>query len=340
MALDTLIKKFFPAIIGLIVALIAHFQATGVVHLATGSALAIDADEMIAGSLRRQAHAGVDAHKRARSAQALIDYNVFDHSTDLHEKPLEEQEAEAAAAEAASKVAVLDLSDPLAAGQCEGVAVSIVTESPDPTWSLAILKAPGEERPSLRRVGDKAGDFEVAYIGFNRVEASPAVWLVKETKLCQALLFPKEPPPPAASTAPAVTAAVPTAEPKKGGAPGVPKEISDKIEKVSANEMNVDRSVVDYVLENQSELLKSARLVPEKGADGKAVGIRLFGIRPDTLLGTLGLQNGDRIETINGFNLSNPEEALNAYARLRTANKLSVKVTRRGQPTTVDLNIK
>jgi general secretion pathway protein C len=338
MAFDTLIKKFFPVIIGLVVALIAHFQAAGVVNLVTTSALAIDPQQMVAGTLKRNHAQGTEQHKRTRSAQKIIEHNLFDHSTDLTEKP-EVAEVD----ETAMKPVALDLTDPLAAPQCEGVAVNIITESSDPTWSIAVLKAPGEERPALRRVGDKAGDFEVAYIGFNRVEASPAAWLVKESHLCQALLFTKEVPPAAATAANSATP-TPTKEetPKKssGNTGAVPKEIADKIEKVSATEMNVDRSVVDYVLENQAEMMKTARIVPEKGADGKAVGIRLFGIRPDTMLGTLGLQNGDRIETINGFNMSSPEEALNAYARLRTANKLSLKVTRRGQPTTIDLNIK
>jgi general secretion pathway protein C len=66
----------------------------------------------------------------------------------------------------------------------------------------------------------------------------------------------------------------------------------------------------------------------------------MFGIRPDTLLGTLGLQNGDRLETINGFNMASPEKALEAYARLRTAGNLNVKVTRRGQPMSIDYRIK
>jgi general secretion pathway protein C len=336
MAFDTLIKKFFPAIVGVIVALIAYFQASGAVELATSSVLAIDPEQMVSGSMKRPTVED-DTRKRTRSAQKIIDNNPFDHTTDLAKKPEVE-----ALAEEEPKPAKLDLSDPLAAVACAGVTANIITESPDPTWSIAVLKAPGDERAALRRVGDKAGEFEVAYIGFNRVEASPAAWLVKDSSLCQVLLFPKEPPPPAAaSAAPVASAAAPTGpEPKKGAAGGVPKEIADKIEKVSATEMNVDRSVVDYVLENQAEMMKTARIVPEKGADGKAVGIRLFGIRPDTMLGTLGLQNGDRIETINGFNMSSPEEALNAYARLRTANKLSVKVTRRGQPTTIDLNIK
>ena len=72
----------------------------------------------------------------------------------------------------------------------------------------------------------------------------------------------------------------------------------------------------------------------------KVVGIRLFGVRPDTLLGTLGMENGDRLEKINGFDMTSPESALEAYARLRTADKLTVSLNRRGQETNVDYNIK
>jgi len=119
----------------------------------------------------------------------------------------------------------------------------------------------------------------------------------------------------------------------------VPADIASKIQKISDTEFNIDRSVVDKILENQAELMKSARIVPEQ-KDGKVVGVRLFGIRPDTLLGTLGLQNGDRLETLNGFNMASPEKALEAYARLRTASQLNVKVNRRGSPVSVDYHIK
>ncbi|MCG2771280.1 MAG: hypothetical protein L6277_04215, partial [Desulfobacterales bacterium] len=119
----------------------------------------------------------------------------------------------------------------------------------------------------------------------------------------------------------------------------VPSDIASKIQKVSPSEFNVDRSVVDQIMENQAELMRSARIVPEQ-ENGKVVGVRLFGIRPDTLLGTLGLQNGDRLETINGFNMASPEKALEAYARLRTADHLTVTVNRRGKPMNIDFNIK
>ena len=85
--------------------------------------------------------------------------------------------------------------------------------------------------------------------------------------------------------------------------------------------------------------MRQARIVPEQ-ENGKVVGIRLFGVRPDTLLGTLGMENGDRLQTINGFDMASPEKALEAYARLRTADKLVVQVNRRGANMNLDYNIK
>src|SRR5262249_35426882 len=120
----------------------------------------------------------------------------------------------------------------------------------------------------------------------------------------------------ASATAPA---AAPVPPPPAGGPGSVPPDIASKIQRVSANEFNVDRQVVDKILENQAELMRSARIVPEQ-ENGKVVGIRLFGIRPDTLLGTLGMENGDRLQTINGFDMASPEKALEAYARLRSAD--------------------
>ena len=90
----------------------------------------------------------------------------------------------------------------------------------------------------------------------------------------------------------------------------------------------VERALVDDVLEEQAELLHNARIVPEL-ADGKPVCVRLYGVRRTPLLGTLGFQNGDCIETVNGFDLASPERALTAYANLRTSDELDVTLRRR-----------
>jgi general secretion pathway protein C len=169
----------------------------------------------------------------------------------------------------------------------------------------------------------------VKFIGWDRV------WIQNGAQLCQARMF-KPPPSPSASAAVPVASTPP---PATGGPGGVSEDIKNGIRRKSATEFDIDRGVVDKILENQADLMRQARISPET-ENGKTVGIRLFGVRPDTLLGTLGMENADRLEKINGFDMASPEKALEAYARLRTADHLTVSVNRRGQEMNLDYNIK
>ena len=85
--------------------------------------------------------------------------------------------------------------------------------------------------------------------------------------------------------------------------------------------------------------MRQARVVPVQ-ENGRVVGVRMNGIRPDSLLGVLGMQNNDRLQTINGFDLASPEKALEAYARLRTADKLTISINRNGKNMNLDYNIR
>lgn len=323
MSFDSLLKKYFVAVVLALVALAAYFQAAGLSQL-VGSALTLDAAE---GPPPKEAGSSLPPIERPR-ATAIIERNPFDSVTG----PLNPT------VEVAPVHKPVEITDPLAVPRCEGVNLRIVTESDDPLWSFAAVQGPGEQSPVLRRVGDAIGDKKIAYIGFNPVEQSPAIWL-EGTSLCQALLF--------ASSLPVAPAAAPAAPPGEAAPPAdgkrdsrsIDPDLKAKINKISDTEFEIDRSAVDTILERQGDLMKSARIVPEQ-KDGKVVGIRLFGVRPDTLLGTLGLQNGDRLEQINGFDMGSPEKALEAYARLRTAGNLTVKVNRRGSPMTIAIKIK
>jgi general secretion pathway protein C len=64
-------------------------------------------------------------------------------------------------------------------------------------------------------------------------------------------------------------------------------------------------------------------------------GLRLARVRPGTLPAALGLQTGDELLTINDFRMSDPEQALTAYARLRYADRLNLVVARNGQKTAI-----
>ncbi len=331
MGFDTVLKRYFWGVILALLALAAYFQAWGITQLA-GSALSPD-EKALAGQgadkSRAPATAPTAPDDHATSARWILERNPFDSVTPCSlDAPPSTGDATGAA--------VVDLEHYENAPPCEGFKALIIVASAEPAWSMAALSGGGSSQTKLVRVGEEIGGKTVQIVEWNRVVLSSG------SSLCQIQMFrpSKAASAPAVAAAPSATAGPPAgAAAVVGGATAVPPDIASKIQRVSANEFNVDRQVVDKILENQAELMRSARIVPEQ-ENGKVVGIRLFGIRPDTLLGTLGLENGDRLQSINGFDMASPEKALEAYAKLRTADHLTVQVNRRGQNSNIDFNIK
>jgi general secretion pathway protein C len=311
MALDKLLKRYFWAALLALVALAAFFDAQGIMQV-VGASLGADEKQLAAAPLAaRLPPAPASASRHATSAESILSRNPFDSVTgplNLVIAPVEEVDA---------SLPPPDMSDPYNAPDCDGVRVLIIAASADPDWSFAALETPQEKgKTFLRRRGGDLGGKTVSFIGWDRV------WMTTGSQLCQTQMF-KPPPPPVASASAAPPAAAPP-----GGATPVSDDIKKGVQKVSPNEFNIDRSVVDKILENQADLMRQARIVPEQ-ENGKVVGIRLFG-----------MENGDRLEKINGFDMASPEKALEAYARLRTADQLIVSVNRRGQEMNIDYNIK
>jgi general secretion pathway protein C len=323
MALDKLLKRYFWAVLLVLVALAAFFDAEGIMQV-VGTSLGADEKQLSAVPLAaRLPPAPASPLQHVTSAEAILSRNPFDSVTgplNLVVVPVEAVDASPPAP---------DLSDPFNAPDCDGVRVLIIAASADPDWSFAALETQQEKgKTYLRRRGGDLGGKTVTFIGWDRV------WMTNSGQLCQTQMFKPPAPQSAAAAAPP-----PAAAPAAGGASPVSDDIKKGVQRVSPNEFNVDRSVVDKILENQADLMRQARIVPEQ-ENGKVVGIRLFGVRPDTLLGTLGMENGDRLEKINGFDMASPEKALEAYARLRTSDHLTVAVNRRGQEMNIDFNIK
>ncbi|EYF02928.1 type II secretion system protein GspC [Chondromyces apiculatus] len=322
MGFDAILKRYFPAIVCVLIAIAAYFQASGMGQLVASNVSDGAAPAVGATAPTTRAPASVPANQdHATSAGAILSRNPFDSVTGpLDGKPVSIEDAPVAE--------VRNQEDPYDDPPCDGTKVVLISQSEDPEWSFAAFAA-SDGKTQMRRQGDEINGKTVYYVGWDRV------WLTAGAggARCQTSMRDKNvAPPKAAATTPADTT-------KRGRGRKVPADIASKIHKVSETEFSIERSVVDQILENQAELMRSARIVPEKEGD-KVVGIRLFGVRPDSLLGTLGLQNGDRLQSINGFEMSDPQKALEAYARLRSADKLSVNVQRKGSPMTLDFNIK
>jgi general secretion pathway protein C len=321
--MDALLRKYFWVAIGALLALAAYFQAAGATALA-GSAM-----EPKTSLLASAPPPLVPAPKPPvpKSGQPILARNPFDSVTGpLLTKPADD-----------ASTAPPAVTDPLNAPPCQGVEVHGTTQANNPRWSLAIVQGPGEEHGLLRRIGDEVANKEIVYIGFNPRKYSPAVWLHDDSGLCQSLLFTKKATTPSATPKPNPPAHH-RGRPHRG-ARKLPNMIAAKIQRLGPTEFNVDRSAVDTILSEHTSLMRGVRVMPVE-RKGKVLGVRVFNVQPDTLLGTLGLKNGDRIDSINGFPLSNPEKALQAYARLRTASNITVNISRGGKPQSIEFHIR
>jgi general secretion pathway protein C len=324
MKFDKLLKRHFWAVIAALVAVAAFFHAQAVAHV-VGFRIALDDKQLAAvpPAPRRPPVPGPAAgSSRDLSSAAILARNPFDSVTG----PLNVDALDPSIPQLGA-VAVDDR-DPMNAPECEGLKVIVIAASTDPDWSFASFTptAGTDTKSVLRRRGGEVSGKTVSFIGWDRV------WLSNGKELCQLQMF-KPPPPPGAPAASAKPA-----DKGGGGADALTKEIMKGIKKNSATDYTIERQVVDKILENTAALMTQVRIVPEKDGD-KSTGIRLFGVKPDSLLGVLGMENGDRLQTINGFDMTNPEKALEAYARLRTADQLTVAVNRKGAATNLDYHI-
>jgi general secretion pathway protein C len=215
--------------------------------------------------------------------------------------------------ETGSLLAVAQPSGMAPPASCNGVKVTAIVASSDPEWSFASLTLDGAAKPVLRRRGD-----EVVFIGYDRV------WLTRGGGICWAKMFDHARTPQPASPQP-------HAKPNDTLLYGITK--------TGGTSYAIDRSVRDTVFGDASEIMKSLVVRPEKQGD-EVVGIRLVGVRPDSVLGAIGLEGGDVLRSVNGYELTAPEKLLDAYAHLATATKLRVVITRGGRLLELDYEIK
>lgn len=325
MGIDPLLKRFFPAVVLVLIGIAAFFQASGMGQL-VASSVAVDPSSLPTAAPAPKHFSGPAPANtdHATSGAAILSRNPFDSTTGpLDGKPVPTDEP-------AAPPPPDNSGDPNDDPYCDAVKIILITWSEDPSWSFAAI-AGGDGKSTLRRIGDDMNGYKVHDIGWD------TVWLMSgSNQRCQAKVGGKPPPGKSVSAGPS---SEPPPAPTTKGKRKVPAEIASKIHKISDTHYEVERTVIDQILEKQADLMRSVRVVPAKEGD-KTSGLQLYGIRPDSLLGMLGLENGDQLLSVNGFDIHDPQKALEAYTRLRAADQLTVSIVRRGKPTNIDVGIK
>ncbi|HET7753871.1 MAG TPA: type II secretion system protein GspC [Anaeromyxobacteraceae bacterium] len=142
--------------------------------------------------------------------------------------------------------------------------------------------------------------------------------------------------------APAAVASVPSLGrapvPSPAGGPAAGAATGEGVKKTAENAYEVPRNVVDGALSNMSALATQARIVPSF-KNGVANGFKLFSIQPNSLYANIGVENGDVIQRINGYEINSPDKALEVYQKLRESSHITIELERNGRVIRKEYNV-
>jgi general secretion pathway protein C len=127
-----------------------------------------------------------------------------------------------------------------------------------------------------------------------------------------------------------VAANVGTAPVPPPARPGGARAPMEGVREVGQNKYEIERDVIDKTLSNLNTIATQARIVPSF-KNGAANGFKLFSIQPNSLYASIGIENGDVIQRVNGYEINSPEKALELYQKLRESQRVTIELERGGQ---------
>ena len=119
-----------------------------------------------------------------------------------------------------------------------------------------------------------------------------------------------------------------TAQSRARNTPQAPQEeISGEPE---VETISISQDVLQNSMNDINELMTQVRVRPYFRR-GKSEGLIVSQIQADSIFAKLGLSNGDIISSVNGEQMSSPEDAFGFYNGLKSGEEVSIEITRRGQ---------
>lgn len=116
------------------------------------------------------------------------------------------------------------------------------------------------------------------------------------------------------------------------------RRLSSRSKTSGSDNITVKRSRVETAAKNVNNLMQQARVRPHF-TNGKADGLSLTGIKPNSIFHDMGLKSGDIITSVNGKTIESVEDVLSFYKSLQTSESVKLELKRRGRLKTIDYDI-
>jgi general secretion pathway protein C len=110
------------------------------------------------------------------------------------------------------------------------------------------------------------------------------------------------------------------------------------VRQLGDNRYDVQHRLIENTLSNLNSIATQARIVPSF-KNGVANGFKLFSIQPGSLYAAIGVENGDVIQKINGYEINSPDKALEVYQKLRDSRHITIEIERGGQAIRKEYNV-
>ncbi len=324
MSMDVYIKKYFWVLGVVVVVICSALAASAVGHMIEATALA-DSDKPTRRQAARAPVASAADAQKARSTKSgmpLAERNIFCSTCQL-EDPAAQQVPDAPSDPNNPPITALPL---------RLVATNVSTQEGE---SFATILNTSNEKQGAYWIGTNIPDAGTVtrilgkYVDFENGTSH---------RLERISLISGDVPRPSTPLAAAPPQAEPSGDPR-AARDELLAAVDSGVRKVDETTYEVDRGVVEKVLANPTAVSRGARIVPSV-KDGKPNGFKLYAIKPTSVYSKIGLMNGDTLHAVNGFELNTMDKALEVYTKVRESSSLSVSITRRGKPVTLNYTIK
>ena len=114
--------------------------------------------------------------------------------------------------------------------------------------------------------------------------------------------------------------------------------VSKRAGMATSQNITLKRSRIESAVKDVNSLMKQVRIRPHF-TNGKPDGLRLTGIRPNSIFYNMGLKSGDIITGVNNNNIESVDDVLKFYQSLQSSSSVALQVKRRGRPKTINYNI-
>ncbi len=116
------------------------------------------------------------------------------------------------------------------------------------------------------------------------------------------------------------------------------QEVSRGIRRISASEFIIEHAFFQRLVSGKVVLATYVRLIPETDDDPPS-GVKIYGIRSGSVVGRLGIENGDILLSIAGLPVTSKQDVVTAYESLRDLNDFDVSILRRRKEVTMRYSV-